>query len=477
MAEKKTKVPRVIAAVSAIFLFSLVAPFLTGLLYAGINGERLSRTFDKFYRYLILSGVLFLTLGTLEIYFLTARKELAGNFKHLWVVLIAVGLSFMFSVVFGGFISVYAMPLVLAGLLIATLVDPGLALLANILTDIVFFAGYATANPALSVWNAISAISVQALSGSLMIIFIRKHYTRMNFIMSAVGVGLCVSAPVSVLSGFLSGNAAWSEVLINGVWSLVSVLLGLALFMIFLPICEYLFAMFSDFRLEELCSPDAKLIKKLAKEAPGTYNHSLAVGNLAEICAIKIGENPVLAKAGAYYHDIGKLCNPLCFTENQTDYNPHDDFIPEVSVSKITEHTVYGAELIRQNRLPDILGDIAVEHHGTTPVQYFLNKVKGITDEQLSSEQFCYPGPKPGTKTAGLIMIVDTVEAATRSREAQGEEQSFRDFVHGLIVAKMRTGQFTECPLTFKDFNDIEDALVETLPGLYHRRIKYEEKK
>ena len=189
-------------------------------------------------------------------------------------------------------------------------------------------------------------------------------------------------------------------------------------------------------------------MKRLSTEAPGTFNHSLSVGNLAQLCALAIGENPQLAKAAAYYHDVGKLRDPLCYVENQKDYNPHDDFIPEVSVYVITQHTNWGYELIKKENLPDVIADIAKEHHGTTPVNYFYNKVKKLTEERVDSSEFCYDGPIPSGRIGAIIMIADTVEAASRSQGISTDEKELRAFIHELIEEKRRLGQFDNCGLT-----------------------------
>lgn len=459
-----------------IALFSLAMPFIIGMVSSGIKGESLPVTFANFYRYFVLSGIIFAMLYTLECYIIFRRKDLFQNYKQLGVILLNILLTYIFAIIFGRFISFYCMPLLLSGLVIAMLIDKRLALFANVMINITFFLCIETVSPNESMLPVISSIVTQAISGSLLIILAKKHYTRISFLTTGFIIGIFVAMPLAALCSMLNEGFIWSEVLLSGVWAFVSVLLGLALFMVILPVLETLFGLYSDFRLEEICSPEANLMKRLAKEAPGTYNHSLAVGNLAQACAMRINENPALAKAVAYYHDVGKLKSPICFTENQTDYNPHDDFIPEVSVFKITEHTTYGAELIRKHNLPDIIATIAIEHHGTTPVQYFLNKAKGITDEQISREQFCYPGPKPTSKISAIIMIVDTVEAATRAQGVDKDSKNFREFIHNLITSKVNSGQFIDCPLTFKDIQDIEDSLVETVPSLYHQRIKYTQK-
>lgn len=468
---------RVALGILFILLYSVALPFFLGTIHAGINGSSFRNTFSNVYRYFVLGGLIFAMFLTIEVYIYFHKRELLIDGKQIGVIMLSLTLCYFFAVIFGNFISLYSMPLLVAGLIIALLLDKRLAVFADIIFCITFFLCWVTLNPTVNMLQCIMATMIKAIVSALMIIVMNKSYTRMSFIRDALILGLFVAAPLAMLSGLLQPEFVWFDLLMAGVWAFIAVLLGVALFMIELPIIEDIMGLYSNFKLEELCSPDAKLLKILSKEAPGTYNHSLAVGNLAEMCAIRIGENPALAKAAAYYHDVGKLKNPLCFTENQNGYNPHDDYIPEVSVYMITNHASYGAELIKKYRLPSILADVAEEHHGTTPVQYFLNKAKSITDEQLVGEQFCYHCPKPHTKIAGLIMIVDTVEAATRAQGVDPNTDKMRAFIHRLIENKVTTGQFTDCPLTYKDIQDIEDALVDVLPSLYHQRIKYEKDK
>ena len=203
-----------------------------------------------------------------------------------------------------------------------------------------FYFCYASVQGGFDIPNLVGAIFTQTVSGCVLILLSKKVYTRMSFFLDSVIVGVFVAFPIAFLSGLILPGFDPINALKSGIWALVSTLFGLALFMVVLPVFEYVFSMYSNFRLDEICTPDAPLMARLAKEAPGTYNHSLAMANLAQACAMAIGENATLARAGACYHDVGKLRNPVCFTENQTDYNPHDDFIPEVSVSLITRHTV-----------------------------------------------------------------------------------------------------------------------------------------
>lgn len=456
-----------------IFVYSLVLPFITGLMESGISKQNIAATFSEIYKFFVLSGVIFFVLYTMERYIHVRDTDVINGRKQLFVIMLVMLITYFFAFIFGAFLSVYTMPLCMAGLLIALLIERRLALFANVLINICFFFLYLTIVPEADMIALMCSVMINSISGCIFIIVMRRTYSRMTFFIYALYIAIFVSVPISILCTLLNNFTAPIDLAINSLWAFVSMVLSVAFFMILLPMFESTFHLYTNFRLEEICSTEYPLLRRLAQDAPGTYNHSLAVGNLAEACAIRIGENPALAKACAYYHDMGKLKNPICFTENQKGYNPHDDFIPEVSIKMITGHTIYGYELLKKSNIPDAVANVAREHHGTTPVKYFYYKVKNITDEKLEQEEFCYPGPKPQTKTAAIIMIADTVEAATRAQGIDQDEEAFREFIHNLIQEKVKLNQFSDCPLTMKDIQGIEDALVETVPSLYHQRIKY----
>jgi putative nucleotidyltransferase with HDIG domain len=244
------------------------------------------------------------------------------------------------------------------------------------------------------------------------------------------------------------------------------------LFLAVLPLCEVGFNCLTVYRLRELTSSDAKILKKLKEDTPGTYNHSMIVAQLAEACAAAIGENMDYARAAALYHDVGKLHHPEYFTENQAGYNLHDELTPELSADIIRLHAKEGEDLIRANHLPDFLADIAVQHHGTLPIRYFYAKALKMTDGELNIEDFSYMGPKPQTKLAAIIMIADASEAAVRAANAKTPE-AVEKVIRGIIQERMDLEQFSECDITMVEITRIKQALVSTLSGVYHHRLKY----
>ena len=258
-------------------------------------------------------------------------------------------------------------------------------------------------------------------------------------------------------------NIMYIGISVGGEILLVSVLV---------PLVELIFNLTSDYKLMELTNHKAPLVKRLAMEAPGTFNHCLAVANFAEICADAIGENPYLARACAYYHDMGKLNNAAYFTENQAGYNPHDEILPEVSAEIIRKHTVDGYELCRENRIPEEIARVTIEHHGTLPIQYFYNKAKSLTDGEVDIEEYKYYGEIPTGKIAAIIMICDSAEAAIRAMDNPTGEK-VDALLKGMIDQRLKLGQFDNCDITMKDLNTVRRAIVDAYGGLFHTRIKY----
>lgn len=239
-----------------------------------------------------------------------------------------------------------------------------------------------------------------------------------------------------------------------------------------LPFLEGTFGILSTIKLIELSNPNHPLLKKILTEAPGTYHHSVMVANLAEAACEAIGANGLLARVASYYHDLGKTKNPHYFVENQFNkINPHDHLPPERSRDIIRAHTTDGAKMLRKYRMPKEIIDIALQHHGTSLLQYFYVKAKK-TDPEVKEDDFRYPGPKPQTKEAAIIMIADSVEAAVRSMK-EPDMEKISELIRKIIQSKLTDGQFSECDLSLKELNRVEHTLNDTLQGIFHQRIEY----
>ena len=239
-----------------------------------------------------------------------------------------------------------------------------------------------------------------------------------------------------------------------------------------LPLFEWLFNATTPMKLSELANPENKLLKKLLIEAPGTYHHSLTVANISEIAARSIGADSLLARVGAYYHDIGKLRRPLYFRENQYDKNAHDALPPEKSSELIINHVINGVEIAEKNRLPKSIVDIIAQHHGTTTTGYFLLRAKEL-DPDVDESLFTYPGPVPRSKEAAIVMLADSCEAAVRSIEEKNEEK-IEKMVRKIATERVNSGQFSECNMTFAELEKVIREIIKTLGGYFHERIKYE---
>jgi putative nucleotidyltransferase with HDIG domain len=229
----------------------------------------------------------------------------------------------------------------------------------------------------------------------------------------------------------------------------------------------------------EYMDPSSDLLRRFSMEVPGTYQHSLVLGNLAETCAQSIGANGLFCRAATLYHDIGKIGNPQFYTENQQgSVNIHQLLTPLESAQVIISHITDGEVIARKAHLPQAFIDIIREHHGTTLVYYFYRKqleLKGGRVEEVDEKQFRYPGPKPRTKESAIIMICDSIEAATRSLE-EINEQTLGELVNRLVSEKAEDGQFDECYLTFEELGRVKKVLVKTLLLSHHVRVKYPKK-
>jgi len=238
---------------------------------------------------------------------------------------------------------------------------------------------------------------------------------------------------------------------------------------------EKLFDVTTDVRLLELSDMNHPLLKELSVRAPGTFHHSMVVGTLAEAAAKEIGENSLLVRVGSYYHDIGKMEKPEYFIENQMDSkNQHSKLKANMSALILASHVKVGLEMAGEHKLPQRICDFIAEHHGTHIMYFFYNKAiaQAGDKDNVSVEDFRYPGPKPQSKATAIVMIADTVEAATRSLKNPSPSK-IRSFVEGLVDQKYKDGELNECDLTFKELSQIIEAFMPVLFSVFQHRIEY----
>ncbi len=301
---------------------------------------------------------------------------------------------------------------------------------------------------------------------------VRRATTAREFATGAVSVavgnlGVVVSfALVGQSTDPLGAAQLAVAALVSGAGSGLLAFAGMAIF-------GHVFRITTVFELRELADPNHPLLRQLLLRTPGTYHHSLLVANLAERAAEVIGADPLVARVGAYYHDIGKMRNPSAFIENQTGTNPHDELDPMVSAGIVAAHVRDGLSLADRYHLPAMIREMIPAHHGTSVVKYFyqLAQQRGQNPDDAS---FHYPGPRPRTKEAGIVMLADGTEASVRSL-AEKKPETIRVMVERIVSDRLAEGQLDECDLTLRDLQQIKDAFCELLLGVYHERIPYPE--
>jgi hypothetical protein len=264
----------------------------------------------------------------------------------------------------------------------------------------------------------------------------------------------------------------------HGIWSGICALLAAVLMTGLLPFVEQWFGVQTDLKLLELGDAAHPLLQELVRRAPGTYNHSINVASIAEAAVEAIGGNGLLARVGAYFHDIGKMLKPEYFVENQGEQpNRHASLLPAMSTLVIIAHVKDGADLARQHALPEAIVDFILQHHGTTLVEFFFDQAHQRSKHDpngsaVDESSFRYPGPKPQTKETGVMMLADAVESASRTL-VDPTPARIESLVHDLTHKRLLDGQFDECGLTFSELHVVESVLVKSLTAVYHGRVKY----
>lgn len=308
------------------------------------------------------------------------------------------------------------------------------------------------------------------------------HRASQRSTMLKGGIMASLFGALIVFIMLLLNNDTWttSETLYSIGFAIAGGLLTAILVIGLMPFFEVTFGILSALKLVELSNPNHPLLRKLLTETPGTYHHSVMVGNLSEAAAEAIGANGLLCRVGSYYHDIGKTKRPIYFIENQNNMeNPHDSIEPKLSKSIIVAHARDGVEMLKEYKLPKPIRDIAEQHHGTTFLHYFYHKAVRQAEEQgieldFTEDDFRYPGPKAQSKESAIVGIADSVEAAVRSLRKPTVEQ-VESMIEKIIKGRLDDHQFNDCDLTMKELDIIAKTLKETVMGIFHSRIEYPE--
>ncbi len=359
---------------------------------------------------------------------------------------------------------IYAAPIVILPLVLKAFFDSRLGLFAHTLT--VLLLGFI-------VPNSFEFVFLQIIAGIVTILTISELYKRANLFLSVLQITFVYFISYFAFSVIQEGNAQHLnlEKLTYFAMNGAATLFVLPLIYIF----EKLFGLVSDESLKELSNTNSKLLRELAEKAPGTFQHSLQVANLAEACANEIHANSMLVRTGALYHDIGKIENPMYFTENQvSSVNPHNELTPTDSAKIIIDHIINGVELAKKNHIPDRIIDFIRTHHGTTLVYYFFKKEEELCGNVFAESHFHYPGPIPFSKETAILMMCDAVEASSKSIK-EPTAKSFDDLVEKIVNKQMDDGQFMNADITFKELQTIKKVLKKKLKNIYHLRIEYPE--
>jgi putative nucleotidyltransferase with HDIG domain len=362
-------------------------------------------------------------------------------------------------------ISGYLIVLPAGAMLVSILVSPRIAIMSNIIMSVLagFLGGF-----------DLSIVAIMLLTGILGAGMVIKTHHRSTFILAGLAVSL-VSILIIFSVGILGSEDIY-KILNNGMYGAIGGVLSAVLTIGLLPFFETVFDIITPVKLLELSNPNQPILRRLLIEAPGTYYHSILVGNLAEAAAEDIGANPLLCRVGAYYHDIGKLKRPYFFKENQiTKDNPHDKITPNLSALVITSHVKDGVEIAMKNKLPSSVIRIIEEHHGNTLVAYFYHKALNTEGAEAVEEgKFRYPFRKPQTVEAAIVMLADSVEAYIRSLSEPTQDQ-VEQGVRKIIKDKLNDAQLDNCELTLKDLEVIVQSFIKVLAGIFHERIEYPE--
>jgi len=357
----------------------------------------------------------------------------------------------------------YVVPLCILPLVLKAFFDARLGLFAHVLT--VLLLGFI-------VPNSYEYMFLQIIAGIVTILTVSELYKRANLFISVGQITLIYIISYFAFFVIHEGQIFNVELKTFGYF----VLGGLATLFVqpLIYIYEKLFGLVSDVSLLELSDTNTKLLKELSNKAPGTFHHSLNVANLAEASANEIGANAMLVRVGALYHDIGKMKNPTFFTENQsTGINPHDELSAKESANVIVNHVLDGIEIAKKNNLPDRVIDFIRTHHGTSTIYYFYMKEKSVI-EDADEKDFSYLGPKPFSKETAILMMCDSVEAASKSLKLPTSTK-INAFVENIIDKQVENGQFLNADITFRDIESIKKVLKLKLANIYHLRIEYPE--
>ena len=379
------------------------------------------------------------------------------------IAVLEVGISLLV-----GEASAYLMPVAMSTILIAILIGKKTAIFFG--SGLGFVVSMLASADSLFSMEGFCVILTAFVSAPLVVYILRRNQLRSGALIAGCTAGL-VNFLITLAVGFIS-SLNLRTAMISALWAFGGGIIS-AVFSIGLQaLLEWLFNLATTAKLIELSNPNQPLLRRLLLEAPGTYHHSIIVANLAEAAAAAVGANGLLARVGAYYHDIGKLKRPMYFKENQLSDNPHDRTDPRVSTAILIAHPRDGAQMALKARIPMPIVDIIRQHHGDSLVLYFYDKAVKLYGSDVDIASFRYEGPRPRTREAAVVMLADTIEAATRA-QVNPTPEKMEQLIRKLVREKLDDGQLNDCPLTFNDLDKICATFCTVLTGVFHERIEY----
>jgi len=435
--------------------------------------ESLKTTYEKkrgegVNKYMITAGKLMLIAIFLLVFFIFLfyyRRDILNQLRRLtFLLLLTVTMVFLsvFANSYNG-IHIYIVPIAILPIVVRTFFDSRTAIFTLIISVLIV---------GLYAPNSFEYVLIQTLGGVIAVFSLAKMHRRVHLVLASLWVLLTYVAAYAAINTIREGSILNIDYRMLQWFAYNCILINLAYPLIY--IFEKLFGFISDVTLIEISDTNQPLLRKLAEEAPGTFQHSIQIANLAEEVILKIGGNPFLVRAGALYHDIGKIAKADYFTENQFGIkNPHDRLGFEQSAEIIISHVKSGIKLAKKNKLPESIIEFIATHHGTSKAKYFYLKQKQDYPEKTVDEnKFIYPGPLPRTKEAAVVMLIDGIEAASRSMEDKNADNLW-ELVNRMVDQKVSERQLDQSDLTFRDINTIKKILHTKLLNIYHVRIAY----
>jgi hypothetical protein len=428
--------------------------------------------------YFLLVAILVYSLWRYLVFYQTRHRKIRNHTTLILVIIatelltmrLATALADILSERFQQFHDVsllyYGIPFAFGALLATLLVDVNLGIISSVILAILIGLFYGDVNLA-------AYLTIGSLAG---IYSVRQYKDRAAILKAGFTIGIVNILCLGCLDILRQAPLRFSDVLNQLVMALLSGILASALASLLLPALESLFKISTDIRLLELSNLNAPMLRRLSVEAPGTYHHSLMVASLAESAAEAIGANPLLTRVASYYHDLGKMLKPEYFVENQSyGSNKHEDLSPSMSCLIISSHVKDGLQLAKEIGLPQRISDMIPQHHGTRVMTYFYQKAKDSIEEErreIIEADFRYPGPRPQSKEAAIIMMADSVEAASRTLSDPSPAQ-IQGMIDRLAEAIVNDNQFDECDITLRDVQLVKESFLKILAGIFHHRIDY----